>query len=114
GANVNDKNGDAGHYSDKELAYIYLKTHQHDLALKHAILEYDRRPDNIEINEMMGWVYYKQGKYSDALPFAEKSLRTNSSNPELICRAGLIYCKNSEIEKGSKLIGAAVNTNPFL
>ena len=35
-------------------------------------------------------------------------------DPELLCRAGLIYCKNNQTEKGSELIAEAVKMNPFL
>jgi tetratricopeptide (TPR) repeat protein len=113
-SNVNDKNGDAGHYSDKELAYVYLMMNDNDNALKHAKLEYDRRPDNIDVNELMAWVHYKRGEYADAVPFADKSLRTGSKNPELVCRAGLVYCQNHQTEKGSMMISQAVSMNPFL
>lgn len=113
-SNTNDRNPDAGHYSDKELAYLYLKLGDNDNALKHAKLEYDRRPANIDVNEMMAWVYYKRGEYAKALPFADKSLSTGSKNSELLCRTGLIYCKNNQSEKGSLLIAAAAKQNPFL
>ncbi|MCY7409712.1 MAG: tetratricopeptide repeat protein, partial [Chitinophagales bacterium] len=113
-ANTDDKNGDAGHYADKELAYVYLKLNENDLALKHAKAEYDRRPDNIDINEMMAWVYYKRGEFTYALGYLDKALRTGSKNPDLLCRAGLIYCSNNQIEKGSAMIAQAININPFL
>jgi len=113
-SNASQNNTNAGHYSDKELTYVYLTLKDYDNALKHAKLEYDRRPDNIDVNEMMAWVYYKRGEFSQALPYAEKSLRTGSKNPELLCRTGLIYCHNNQTEKGSALIGEAVKMNPFL
>jgi len=113
-SNTNDQNPEAGHYSDKELAYLYLKLNDKDNALKHAKLEYDRRPNNIDVNEMMAWVHYKRGEYADAVPFIEKSLITGSRNSELLCRAGIIYCKANKAEKGSALIGEALKENPFL
>jgi tetratricopeptide (TPR) repeat protein len=113
-ANSNDQNADVGHYADKELAYAYLKMNENDLALQHAKAEYNRRPDNIDVNEMMAWVHYKRGEFADAVPFAEKSLRTGSRNSELLCRAGLIYCQANQVEKGSALISEAVKQNPFL
>lgn len=113
-SNANDKNPEAGHYSDKELAYLYLKLNENDKALEHAKLEYDRRPNNIDINEMMAWVHYKRGEYADAVPFIEKAMVTGSKNSELLCRAGVIYCKANQVEKGSELIAEAVKENPFL
>ncbi|MBK9733374.1 MAG: transposase [Chitinophagaceae bacterium] len=113
-ANSNDEEGDAGHYADKELAYVYLKTGDNDAALKHAQAEYKRRPDNIEVNEMMAWVYYQRGEFKECVPFIEKAMRTGSKNPVLLCRAGLIYCKNNQAEKGTALIQLALATNPYL
>jgi len=113
-ANTNDQNGDAGHYADKELAFVYLKMNENDLALQHAEAEYKRRPENIDVNEMMAWVHYKRGEYGAALPFIQKSLRTGSQKPELLCRAGLIYCRNSQTLKGSELISQAMDEDPFL
>lgn len=113
-SNTHDEDPEAGHYSDKELAYLYLKHGDNEKALKHAKLEYERRPGNIDVNEMLAWVHYKRGEYAKALPFAEKSLRTGSKNSELLCRTGLIYCKNNQTEEGASLIATAVKQNPFL
>jgi tetratricopeptide (TPR) repeat protein len=113
-SNSNDKNPDAGHYTDKELAYVYLKTGDTKNAMKHAELEYKRRPDNIDINELMGWVYYKQSEYDKAVPYMERAMRTGSKNPVLLCRAGLVYCKANNQEKGLALLQEAVKENPYL
>ena len=88
---LNDAN--IGHYVDKELAYAYLKINDYDNALKHALLEYNRRPDNIDVNECVAWVYYCKGEYEKALPYIKVALKTNCKNPTLLCRAGLIYAK---------------------
>ena len=55
-----------GHYADRELAYAYLKTSELDKALEHAKIEYERRPDNIDVNETLAWVHYKRGEYAEA------------------------------------------------
>jgi len=113
-ANTNDKDPDAGHYADKELAYVYLKIGENDLAMKHAEAEYKRRPDNIDVNEMMAWVSYNDGEGNKCMPFIEKALRTGSKNPVLLCRAGLIYYKNNQPEKGRAFLQQAVSMNPYL
>lgn len=85
-----------GHYVDRELAYAYLKTNDFDKALEHALLEYNRRPGNIDVNEAVAWVYYCKGDYTKALPYIKTALKTNSKNPTLLCRAGLIYAKTGD------------------
>lgn len=83
----------AGHYSDRELAYAYLAVNNTGKALEHALLEYNRRPDNIDVNETVAWVYYQQGQFAKALPYIKTALRTNCKNPTLLSRAKLIYAK---------------------
>ena len=85
--------GNIGHYSDKELAYAYLKVNDNDKALTHALAEYNRRPDNIDVNETVAWVYYKLNKVEKALPYLKEALKTNCKNPTLLGHAGLIYAK---------------------
>lgn len=86
-------NGNIGHYSDKELAYAYLKVNDYDNALTHALAEYNRRPNNIDVNETVAWVYYNQGRIEKALPYIKAALKTNCKNPTLLSHAGLIYAK---------------------
>jgi len=100
-----------GHYVDKELAYAYLKVNDYDNALKHALLEYDRRPDNIDVNECVAWVYYSKGDYDKALPYIKTALRTNCKSPTLLCRAGLIYAKAGEKIIAKTTLQQALQTN---
>ena len=86
-----DKDVNIGHYADRELAYAYLKVNQSDKALDHAMLEYNRRPDNIDVNETVAWVYYNKGEYDKAVPYIKTALKTHSKNPVLLSRAGMIF-----------------------
>jgi tetratricopeptide (TPR) repeat protein len=49
----------SGHYADREMAYAYLAINNGNKALEHALLEYNRRPNNIDANETVAWAYYK-------------------------------------------------------
>jgi tetratricopeptide (TPR) repeat protein len=95
----------AGHYADHELAHVYLKTGNYDKALEHAIAEYNRRPANIDVNETVAWVYYMKGDHKKALPYMETARKTNSKNPTLLCRAGLIYATTNDKKKAKVLLG---------
>jgi predicted Zn-dependent protease len=108
------KDPTVGHYADKELAYAYLKAGDTDKALEHALAEYNRRPENIDVNETVAWVYYKQNNAAAALPFIEKALRTQCKNPVLLCHAGLIYAKNGQKEKARELLQAGLKNNPAI
>jgi tetratricopeptide (TPR) repeat protein len=106
----NDEN--IGHYADRELAYAYLKINNYDKALEHALLEYNRRPENIDVNETVAWVYYCKGEYTKALPFLKVALKTNSMNPTLLCHAGLIYAKSGDRAMAKNNLQSALHSNP--
>ncbi|RYD72801.1 MAG: tetratricopeptide repeat protein, partial [Sphingobacteriales bacterium] len=111
-AKASEKDENIGHYSDRELAYAYLNVKNYDKALEHAMLEYNRRPDNIDVNEAIAWVYYNKGEYDKALPYLKTALKTNSKNPTLLCRAGLIYDKTGDKPLAKTTITKALETNP--
>ncbi len=113
-ANADESSSAHGHYADRELAYAYLKVKNTDDAVKHALVEYKRRPNNIDVLETVAWVYYKKGNYSQAAAMINKALRTNCKNPILLSRAGLIYIKNGEVVKGKSLLQQAAAQNPYL
>lgn len=116
GMNNDSKKGEQdesiGHYADRELAYAYLLKNDTENALKHALTEYNRRPENIDVNETVAWVYYKMKAYDKALPYLQVALKTNSKNPVLLCRAGLTYAYSGKKELAKSTLQAAVKNNP--
>ncbi len=113
-AQANDKDETLGHYGDRELAYAYLKVNNTDKALEHALLEYNRRPNNIDVNETVAWVYYSKGDYAKALPYIKVALKTNSKNPVLLSRAGLIYLKAGQKEIAKPMLQQAAANTAFI
>lgn len=113
-SDVDESSSAHGHYADKELAYAYLKVPDTEKSLEHAMIEYERRPDNIDVCETVAWVNYKKGNYAEANKMIDKALKTNCQNPTLLCHTGLIKIKAGQKEKGIELIKAAVQTNPYL
>jgi tetratricopeptide (TPR) repeat protein len=109
-----DKDAAIGHYADRELAYAYLKVNDPDKALEHAMLEYNRRPDNIDVNETVAWVYYNKGEYAKAIPYIKAALKTHSKNPVLLSRAGLIFYKSGEKELAKSMLQEAAVSNSFI
>lgn len=109
-----DDNEQMGHYADRELAYAYVKTNELDKALEHAKIEYERRPDNIDVNETMAWVHYKRGEFAEAQKYMQVARRTGSKNSVLLCRAGLILSKLGKTAEGQALIENSLRTAPYL
>jgi tetratricopeptide (TPR) repeat protein len=107
-------NQNLGHYADKELAYAYLKIKDDDKALEHAMLEYNRRPNNIDVNETVAWVYYCKGDYAKAVPYINVAMRTHSKNPVLLSRAALIYYKSGNQQLAKTTIAQTSLQNPYI
>ena len=103
-----------GHYSDRELAYAYLKVNEYDKALTHALAEYNRRPDNNDVNETVAWVYYNQNKADKAIPYIKEALKTNCKNPSLLVHAGLIYSKAGEKKLAKKYLEQSTASNAYI
>ncbi len=109
-AAITDEN--IGHYSDRELAYAYLKVNNNDKALKHAIAEWNRRPKNIDVNETVAWVYYKMEKPEKSIQYITEALKTNNKNPVLLSRVGLIYAKLKDNAKAKLYLTEALKNKP--
>jgi len=107
------KRGDSsGHYADREMAYAYLAVDNYDKAIEHALLEYNRRPGNIDANETVAWAYYCKGDYANACVYMERALQTNCKNPVLLCHAALIYAKANKKRMAQDYLGQALRNNP--
>ena len=65
------------------------------------------------MNKYLAWVYNSKGEYQKALPYIKTALKTNSKNPVLLCRAGLIFAKTGEkpIAKSMLMEGLQKNAN---
>ncbi len=116
GMNNDGKKGEQdesiGHYADRELAYAYLLQNNTMDALKHALIEYNRRPGNIDVNQTVAWVYYKSGDFGKAINYMAMALKTNCKNPALLCQAGLVYTKAGNKSKGKELLNDGLKNNP--
>jgi tetratricopeptide (TPR) repeat protein len=108
------KDNNIGHYADRELAYVYIKTGDYDKAIEHALMEYNRRPDNIDVNEALAWAYYKKGDVKNAQTYIAVALKTNSMNPTLLSRSALIYSKAGDTAKAKELMSKAMSNKAYI
>ena len=113
-ASQKNKNDSTGHYSDREMAYAYINAGNYDKALEHAIIEYDRRPENIDVNETVAWAYYKKGEFNKAKQYIKEALKTNCKNPVLLCHAGLIYEAVGDKTIAMSTLTEALKNNPVI
>jgi len=103
-----------GHYADKEMAYAYLSVNDCDKGIEHALLEYNRRPGNIDANETVAWAYYQKADYSKAEKYIKVALQTRCQNPTLLCHAGLIYAKIGDKPVARKYFQEGLKNNPAM
>ena len=104
----------SGHYSDREIAYAYINTGNYDKALEHAMIEYNRRPENIDVNETVAWVYYNKGNAEKAVMYIKEALKTNCKNSVLLCRAGLIYASAGDKVMAKTILQEGLKNNPVI
>ena len=113
-AQASAKDPTMGHYADRELAYDYLKLGDKDKALDHAMMEWNRRPDNIDVNETVAWVYYNRGDYAKAASYMKTALKTHSKNPVLLSRAALIFYKAGDKDLAKTTLAQTSLSNPYI
>ena len=108
------KNQDQGHYSDMELANLYLQQNEPGKALQHAQTEHQRRPENIDASETLAWAYYRNGQPKEALEYVTTVLRTNSQHPERLVKMGVIMAANGQAKEGTDLINKGLSLKPYM
>lgn len=108
------KDKDQGHYSDMELANLYLQMNEPAKALPHAQAEHQRRPQNIDACETLAWVLYRNGQAAEALPYITTALRTKSQHPERLVKAGIIMLANGQKKEGTELINKGLSLKPYM
>jgi len=108
------KNKDTGHYSDRELANLYLQLGQPEKAVQHAQTEQRRRPQNMDANETLAWALYQQGQASKAAGFVKTVFKTNSQNPERLVKMGLVLLANGQQTEGEAMIKKGLALKPYM
>ena len=89
-----EEDADAGHFVDLEMANLYAKfLKDYDKALEYANVEYDKRPDNIDVNKCLAFIYLKKNDIEKAKEFMKVATKTNKQDPELAELSKLISLK---------------------
>jgi tetratricopeptide (TPR) repeat protein len=102
----------SGHVANLDFANVYVHLEDYDQALEYAKKEYEVRPENIDVNSMMAWIYFKKGEGEKALEHIHKAKRTGSNQPVLNARAGMIESKYGNKKDGAKYLQLARAVDP--
>ena len=99
------------HNVSRELANAYLNAGNLDKALKYAQTDLGMRPENIDANELIAWIYYLKGDYANAKAHADKMLATKTQSADKLYKAGAIYASAGDMGKGTQLMHDALAVN---
>jgi Tfp pilus assembly protein PilF len=95
------------------LAWLYAETDEDlDRALELALRAKAALPDRPEVNNTVGWVYYRKGLASDAIPYFAKSIEKDATNPVYHYYLGLAYLKNGDPARGRRSLEHALTLKP--
>ncbi len=82
---------ESGHNMSLEFAnFLYTLKGDYDGALKYALEEHKNRPENIDVNKSLAFIYYGKGDMENAKRHAEKAMATDKRDADMICLHGLI------------------------
>jgi len=111
-----DESSDAlvKHNVSREMAMAYMNAGNLDKALQYAQTDINMRPENIDANDLIAWVYYLKGDFANAKIHADKMLATKTQNANTLYKAGLIYAAAGDTGKGNALMQNAVAINQYI
>lgn len=108
-----EENGAASGTYSRELALFWA---DHDVnldkALEAAKKERETRKD-IYSYDVLAWVLYKKGDYTEAQKAMDEALRLETKDPRLLYHAGMIALANDNKDKGKEYLKESLEINPF-
>ena len=86
---------------------------QADEALKYAQKAAELAPDSPAVQNTLGWVLYRKGLYSMAVPHLEQAAE-KEPNARRKCHLAMAYLKMGDQERGQKNLNAALKLDPTI
>ena len=102
-----DEDAKSGHAVDLELCKLYTKAGKMDLAMKHGMIEYKKRPRNIDVNHAMAVVAFKSNDFKKAKEYLSVAMSTGSKDPELLMDASKIDKSLANMQVGHEPVVVA-------
>ena len=107
----------SGQVTDLEMA-VFEADHADDAASAARAVElarraYDARPDNVFVNDTLGWSLYRSGDVAGALPYVDHALRLGTPDALLHFHAAVVFDAAGQTDRARAEIGAVVAGNPW-
>lgn len=87
------------------------KKNEMNEALKYASRGSSLNPEDMEIKETLGWIYFRMGRYDEALVAYSSVIKKDSKNPLAYYHLGLIYRKMNNRREAIEALENALNIN---
>ena len=102
------------HNTSREMATAYLNAGNLEKAMVYAKTDLAMRPENIDANELISWIYYRKGDFANAKLHADKVLATKTMNGNTLYKVATVYASAGEVTKGNELMRMAMTVNPYI
>jgi tetratricopeptide (TPR) repeat protein len=95
------------------LAWLYAEGgHNLDVALQLAQTAKAKLPDHPDVNDTLGWIYYKKDLASLAIKPLQESIAAAPTNPTYHYHLGLAYAKAGDIPNARRSLDRALKHQP--
>jgi tetratricopeptide (TPR) repeat protein len=108
---INPKAGAASN----NLAWLLVESNGDlDRALELALAAKSAMPDQAEVNDTLGWIYYKKGMLGQAITWLRWCSDAEPTNATYQFHMGMAYAKDGEDAKAGKALKLALTLDPKL
>jgi len=95
------------------LAWMYVEDGGNlDVALQLAQTAKSAAPNYADVDDTLGWIYYKKGLVSQAVAALKESVDKNPTNPTFKYHLGLAYAKSGDAPAARQALEAALKLDP--
>ncbi len=99
--------------ASNNLAWLYATWQGNlDVALTLAQTAKKQLPDQPEVSDTLGWIYYKKGLFDLAADAFEQSVQKDPNNPVYLYHLGLTHASRGEHAKARRMLERALEVNP--
>jgi predicted Zn-dependent protease len=83
-----------------------------DIALQHAQTAKAAMPNRPEVNDTLGWIYYKKNMTPQAIAALRDSVGRDSRNPVFYYHLGMAYAQSGDAVKARTALQQALSLRP--
>ena len=97
------------------LAWLYVSSNRNlDQALQLAQTAAKQLGEVPQVNDTLGWIYYRKGMFEPAVRHLEKSIQKDATDPSVHYHLGMAYLQLGELDKAKKSLTKGAVDEPDL